>query len=258
MNITQTFYDNMTSQYQDLIARVKKSYPPRDPAYNGKEAQLYWCEDCKEINLWTYWQGRGNLDAKIMLVGQDWGCPWDKSAEHTMSQIALANKGQHYRYLENNPSITDKRLIRLFQEIGYEDISKPHSDLFFTNFILGYRSKGLSGGYQQSWAGHDQGYFRELANIIRPTVILSLGRSTFEGVISAFDVSLSAPIKDFNAFIEGPANPVAVPLENGNPAYVFALAHCGAMGTLNRNSKKNAALDKQLEDWRKIKSYLEK
>ena len=30
------------------------------------------------------------------------------------------------------------------------------------------------------------------------------------------------------------------------------------MGTLNRNSKKSTDLDKQLEDWRRIKPYLDK
>ena len=44
--------------------------------------------------------------------------------------------------------------------------------------------------------------------------------------------------------------------KNGRRAYVFALAHCGAMGTLNRNRKKNTSLDNQLKDWRKIKEYL--
>jgi hypothetical protein len=50
----------------------------------------------------------------------------------------------------------------------------------------------------------------------------------------------------------------AVTLKDGKTAYVFALAHCGAMGTLNRNSKKSADLGKQLNDWRKIKIYLDK
>jgi hypothetical protein len=193
-----------------------------------------------------------------MLVGQDWGCPWNESAKHTMEQISLANKGEDYRYLENNPSITDKRLIQLFQEIGYEDINTPYPDLFFTNFILGYRHKGISGNYQQTWADRDKSYFRELANIIAPKVILCLGRSTFEGVLSAFDVTLPSRIKDYNSFIEGPMNPVAVPLENGNTACIFALAHCGAMGTLNRNGKKSTDLGKQLEDWRRIIPYLNK
>jgi hypothetical protein len=54
-------------------------------------------------------------------------------------------------------------------------------------------------------------------------------------------------------------------LEDGTVAYVFALAHCGAMGTLNRNrrkvrsnqkSKTNADLSVQVTDWEKILPYL--
>ena len=93
--------------------------------------------------------------------------------------------------------------------------------------------------------------------IIEPKVILCLGRSTFEGVLSAFDVKLSSRIKDYNTFIESANNPVTVSLESRNTAYVFALAHCGAMGTLNRNSKKSTDLEKQLADWRKIRAYLD-
>ena len=251
-------YDQKQALYRSLVARVRASYPPRDAAYRGKDTQLYWCEDCNEINLWTYWQGRNHLDPKIMLVGQDWGSPWDESARSTMEQIAQANKGADYQYLDNNPSITDNRLIRLFQEIGYADISRPHPDLFFTNLILGYRNKGFSGGFKSEWAKHDAGYFKELADIIAPKVILCLGRSTFEGVLSALNVSQTAPTKDYNAFIESQANPVAITLKDSKTAYVFALAHCGAMGTLNRNSKKSTSLDKQLDDWRRIRIYLDK
>ena len=242
-------------RYDCLIEKVKTSYPSRDPYDNGKELRLYWCEDCEEINLWTYWQGRGNLDAKIMLVGQDWGCPWDVEYLPTLEQVRKANKKQEYDYLNNNPSPTDNNLARLFSELGY-DIGKQCPELFFTNFILGYRAKGFSGGYKNSWAEHDKVYFKELANIIEPNVILCLGRSTFEGVLSAFDTNPPIRIKSFNTFIESPNNPVPVTLENGKTAYVFALSHCGAMGTLNRNGKKSADLDKQLEDWRKIKAYL--
>lgn len=248
---------NKKQVYFNLVASVKESYPPYDPAHNSKDTYLYWCEDCEEINLWTYWQGRGNLDANIMLVGQDWGCPWDESSQSTMRQIRLANQGGVYDYLNNNPSVTDNRLIRLFQEIGY-DITKACSNLFFTNFILGYRNKGTSGGYKNEWAEHDKGYFKELTSIIEPKVILCLGRSTFEGVLSAFETTLPTRIKDYNSFIVSSSNPVAVTLKSGETAYVFALAHCGAMGTLNRNGKKSTDLGKQLDDWRKIRPYLDK
>lgn len=190
------------------------------------------------------------------MVGQDWGCPWDSNYQPTIEQVRKANQHNKYDYLNNNPSPTDANLAKLFSELGY-DITQACPDLFFTNFVLGYRNKGLSGGNKKAWAKQDKGYFKELADLIAPKVILCLGRSTFEGVLSAFNVTLSSRIKDYNAFIESPINPVAVSLENGNTAYVFALAHCGAMGTLNRNSKKNADLGKQLDDWQRIKVYLD-
>ena len=245
-------------RYLDLIERVKESYPPYDPADDGQKLRLYWCDECEEINLWTYWQGRGNLDAKIMLVGQDWGSPWDKGSESYMAKIKLANENKPFDYLKDNHSITDTRLAQLFQVIGYDDLNQPCSDLFFTNFVLGYRKKGTSGGFSNDWIRHDKDYFHELANIIESKVILCLGRSTFEGVISAFDAKLPAPIKDYNDFIESEHNPVPVTLANGDTAHVFALAHCGAMGTLNRNRKKSTDLTNQIKDWRKIIPYIRK
>ena len=173
---------NRRKRYRELVASVKGSYGPYEPDHEG--LRLSWCEDCEEINLWTYWQGRGNLAANIMLVGQDWGSPWDENAQPTMEQIRLANAHQAYDYLHNNPSVTDRNLIRLFREIGY-DITKPCPDLFFTNFVLGYRNKGISGGYRKKWADRDKEYFSELVNIVTPRVVLCLGRSTFEAVLSA-------------------------------------------------------------------------
>lgn len=36
--------------------------------------KLLGCDFCEEINLWSYWEGgRDHLDAKVLLVGQDWG-----------------------------------------------------------------------------------------------------------------------------------------------------------------------------------------
>lgn len=249
---------NMKVQaYSNLVSRVKQSYPSYEKTEETEGVRLYWCNDCEEINLWTYWQGRENLTPKIILVGQDWGCPWDTDYEPTMAQIRKANLKDEYNYLSNNPSPTDANLIMLFDALGY-DITKPCADLFFTNFVLGYRNHGLSGGYKKVWAEHDGCYFKELANLLEPKVILCLSRSTFEGVLYSFDVKLSTRIKNYNTFIESPNNPIAVPLENGNTTYIFALAHCGTMGTLNRNSKKSADLSKQVEDWRRIKPYLNK
>lgn len=247
--------DSKQAAYTELIRRVKGSYPVWDASEDCSKLRLYWCDDCEEINLWTYWQGRGNLDAKILLVGQDWGCPWSSDYDPTIEQIRKANCGESYDYLNNNSNPTDMNLIRLFRELDY-DIRKPCRDLFFTNFVLGYRNKGLSGGYKKSWETYDKEYFKELANIINPRVILCLGRSCFEGVLKAFGVHLSMPLKDYNVFIESNQNPISVTLSTGEPAYIFALSHCGVMGTLNRNRKKNTSLVTQIQDWRKIIPYI--
>ena len=95
-----------------------------------------------------------------------------------------------------------------------------------------------------------------MAEIIEPRVILCLGRSTFEGVLASFGEQFNIKAESFNHFIESTDNPVLVQLSNGKEVYIFALAHCGVMGTLNRNRKKCAGLDKQILDWKKINFYL--
>ena len=50
-------------QYRQLIADVRT-------VYQSEQRELKWCDECQEINLWTYWQGRRHLDARIMLWGR--------------------------------------------------------------------------------------------------------------------------------------------------------------------------------------------
>lgn len=246
------------TQYHDLIQEVKLHYATYDPSLCQDKVRLFWYNGCQEINLWTYWQGRNHLDARIILVGQDWGSAWDGGADckACTENIAKANAGLPYHYLDGNHNPTDSNLVKLFKHIGY-DITIPEPDLFFTNFVLGYRSKGLSGNFDSTWIRDCKEYFYRLANIIQPKIILCLGRTTFEGVLSAFDVQQK--IKSYNRFIESECNPVSVTLQNGQTVFLFALAHCGALGTLNRNRGKGKLDDKlsvQYHDWEQIIPYL--
>ena len=243
------------TQYAQLVERVRSTYPVHVPGMiPADDGQLYWCDACREINLWTYWQGRGCLHPKILLVGQDWGCPWDSGAARTMGKIAAMNRGQQVSYIQDSTNPTDTHLLELFKSIGY-DLTVPQPDLFFTNFVLGYRRHGTAGGFQQAWADHDTGFFRELADLLQPRVILCLGQSTTRAVLQALGRSFRCP-QGYNAFLEGPDNPISVTLAGGTQARVFALAHCGAMGTLNRNAKASADLDRQKADWARIVPFL--
>ena len=127
-------------QYQELIADVQK-------AYLSENRELRWCKECKEINLWAYWQGHGHLDADIMLVGQDWGCPWDTPSVATMKNVYDMNCENAVSYMRGNDSITDRNLIQLFRTIGF-DILSDNPKLFFTNLVMGYRLQGTSGGFK--------------------------------------------------------------------------------------------------------------
>lgn len=234
--------------YQKLIEQVREDY-------RSQPGGLKWCEDCVEINLWTYWQG--NLDARILLVGQDWGCPWDAGSFAVMSNICKMNAGESIPYMLGNENPTDQNLIALFREIGY-DLNSPttsNQDLFFTNFVLGYRPKGSSGGFQKSWAKHDAPHFAALAAIIQPENILCLGRDTFESVLMAFGQPLPAPIRSYNRWIESDQNPVTISLPAQRPMRGFALAHCGKLGTMNRNrgQENKLSLQRQIDDWHKIR-----
>ena len=243
------------ARYQALIEKARLSYASYDGPPDGKNPRLSWCDSCQEINLWTYWQGRGNLNAPILLVGQDWGCLRTKDGEACIRKIQLTPDGPIPNYMTGNDNPTDKNLVQLFQEALSIPIERPNSNVFFTNFVLGYRNEGTNGGFKPDWIRHDQAFFRELAEIIEPQVILCLGRNTFEGVLTSF--SKQVPIGVFNHFIESDQNPMPVVLNSGKTAYIFALAHCGVMGTLNRNQGKDTSLNTQIQDWKRIRPYLE-
>ena len=235
-------------QYQELIADVQK-------AYLSESRELRWCKECKEINLWAYWQGRGHLDADIMLVGQDWGCP--KTSVETMKNVCDMNCGKAVSYMRGNDSITDRNLIQLFRTIGF-DILSDDPKLFFTNLVMGYRLQGTSGGFKTAWANADVPFFRRLVDIIHPRILLCLGKDTFRCALRALGLQHLPVIRNYNRFIESSENPVQIHLGDDETTFVFALAHCGVMGTLNRNrgTSEKASLNKQIQDWSKITPFL--
>jgi len=247
-------------EYNKLIQDVKASYKESPSDCNSKGVNLIWCDDCEEINLWTYWQGRGNLTPMILLVGQDWGCPYDSANEVVVKNIKEINAGNASNYCIGNISDTDRNLGVLFESIGYHDIiNNKYSDLFFTNLSLGYRCKGTSGNLKDTWLKRDYKHFERLISILEPKIVICLGKATLEGVIDALKVENKPKIKGYNDFIQSNLNPVITEC-HGQQVKIYGFAHCGTMGTLNRNKKKDRSLDNQIEDWKRItgKKYIEK
>ena len=230
-------------QYEELIRDVRDFYQSRpNPERN---IYLRWCDDCrKHINLWSYWQG--SLNARIMVVGQDWGCPEESAV---LNNIKAINEETESEYHVDQDSITDRNLCTLLDSIGFP-AENYNPELFFTNLALGYRNKGLTGGFQQSWLRECEPFLRRLVDIVDPEVIICLGRNAFVSVTRAMGKKVR--VGRYNDFIESGENPIKV-----NGCMIFAEAHCGYFGTINRarGSERNG-LEPQIEDWTRIKQAL--
>lgn len=136
-------------QYTNLIKDVRDDYL-NNPRKNSK-IELKWCESetekdlCQEINLWTYWQGRqyakDEPEIKILLLGQDWGNPYNYNME-TVKNIRKLNQGiTDTQYLDNcdltlREVTTDKNLVELFKSIGYPQIDKKDIQICFSVIFL--------------------------------------------------------------------------------------------------------------------------
>ena len=238
-------------KYLELIAKAKN-------AYSDEKEKFKWCDECKKaINLWTYWQGLGyEINApkiKILLVGQDWGNANDDNASiaKTIMDINALKPSEYekiqYLCKEEKFSPTDKHLIELFNSIGYANIDKKrYSDLFFTNICLGYRKINTSAHIDKSEVAIDEKLFKELCDILEPSYIICLGRITYEIALNALGLKMPK-IKSFNDYIGLGQGEV---YKNSK---IFAVAHPGAMGTMNRNRKSDKkGIELQLSDWVRI------
>jgi len=189
--------------------------------------------DSDHIGPWSLWQH--NLDADIMIVGQDWG--------DTEFFKKWSGKDQN----DGNP--TNENLLKLLESIGVT-IGKPREKqeqkIFLTNLILCLKKGGLQAPVFDDWFNScTRKFFNPLVEIIRPKAILALGKkptnfiSDYYGVYYPRSISLKKLIIQYS------------PFKLTNQTLLFLLYHCGA-GGINRNRSFN----EQMNDWKIIKRYL--
>ena len=253
-------YTEKTELYKKLVTDIQ-ACPKLSDCNNSKSPkaiQLEKCPFCNEVNLWSYWQGGiNNLDADILLVGQDWGNFRDSKYQELVRSIKSSNKDSSkcFKYpFEKNP--TDNSLCKLFAELGDTYIIKESNNpkVFFSNLVLCYRyGSGISGGFRQRWARNCSEYFLRLVSIIQPKVIICLGRSVFEAVVKSFGEK--PPKCDYNSTISNDARTLSL---KGTSYTVFPMAHCGVFGTNNRKDPKTgcSGMEQQMKDWKRIKYCL--
>ena len=165
---------NKAIRYQALVEKINAVDLTEMNQRNRIQLRKY---NCGQVNLWNYWEGKDHLNAKIFLVGQDWGA-LDNQEETIYNALESGTVDQNYQYMKNNQNLTNQRLCELFRKIHpdynlMEDTNTYH-DLYFTNFIPWYREGGekISGGYGVGWTEMAIPFFQELVDIIKPEIIL--------------------------------------------------------------------------------------
>jgi DNA polymerase len=214
--------------YQELVKKRKKyKFPPGliNPA-NVKNGIFD-----KEINIgpWCKWQG--NLNAKIMLIGQDWGTV----------KYYIETKGSH-----EDESRTNISLIKLFKSIGIDIGTPSHPNhlapCFFTNAILGLKDeKAMASKIKDSWIKENaKEFLQPNIKIIKPKIIITLGINAYKALNHIYCLKKDT----LNQLID--KNPIKLE----NKSMLFAMYHCGGLGLANRK------WELQKKDWKKIKDYI--
>lgn len=186
--------------------------------------------DSDEIGPWTRLQG--NLDADILVVGQDWG------------DIHYFNRNAG---IDNDNESTCKNLMKRFMEIGI-DIGTPSNlksaHVFLTNSILCLKTHGKSSNVLSEWQSNCcSKYLKSLISIIKPKVVVTLGEKAYRATMRLY----GKKPKPFKVAVD---NSDPVELEDGT--YLFHVYH-SSQRMINTGVRSE---EEQKKDWAKIISYL--
>lgn len=217
---------NKKEQYLTLVKK-RKEFIFSEGLINPSKIENGKFDREEHLGPWSMWQG--NLDARILVIGQDWG----------NIKYYLDKEGY-----DADDNLTDRNLVELFAliEIDIGIPSKPNfsAPVFFTNTILGIKEKGnMSAKVKKVWAKESADHFLSpLIDIISPKTIITLGGYAYGEIARIYGL----PVLPLRELIH--RNPIFA----GNKE-VYAMYHCGGLGLANRK------FHLQKEDWTKVLSH---
>lgn len=182
--------------------------------------------DSSQIGPWSGWLG--DLEARIMVVGQDWG-----------DQRAFEKQAG----LDSPRSATNRTLRELLASIGIDvpDIGPAVSPgVFLTNSVLCFRRDGgCQGPVRRQWFQNcGTQFLRPQIELVNPQAVVCLGERAYGSVLQAYQLP---PVRNWRAAVEGPG------LALGGGPTAFAVYHCGQR-IMNTHRKRES----QFEDWKRI------
>ena len=187
--------------------------------------------DSDQIGPWSLWQG--NLDASLMVVGQDWG---DEG-------YFVRGRGRDGSRNPTNLALAELAGIAGVS-IGDPDSREGRDAAFFTIAILCLKdaSGGLQGTVQSLWFDNCAAFLRRQVEIVRPSVVVGLGERAYRALLASFNLKAEG----FRAAVEAPEG-----AELNADTRAFAAYHCGAR---IRNTHRPMA--EQRDDRRRIRPFV--
>ncbi|HEY1802240.1 MAG TPA: uracil-DNA glycosylase family protein [Terriglobales bacterium] len=215
-------------QYSQLVKNRKVCCLCAPDLVNPNECEEGVFDQAEHIGAWSRWQG--NLDASLMIIGQDWG-----GADFYVK----------YEGLGNDENSTNRSIRDLLKSIDIS-IELPQvgamGSLFFTNSILCLRRSGLTGPTKSSWFKNcSKKFLLPQIELVASNVIATLGYKAYCSVMYAF--GLPAKPKMENAVLE------TIRLQNGS--LLVPLYHPGRLGRVSRT------FEDQKLDWQRVRSALD-
>lgn len=247
--------------YEELVSKInEKSYHEDFEIKSGMQLQ--------EVNAWTYWQGVGVRNPKVVIVGQDWGSAlasekYFKAIDDMITEgVAHHDDVCYFKYVPEiynggKDFATDVNLAKGLKYLGYKDVlHKRYPDLFFTNLIPGYRKSDKStSGFKSLWVTTEvKENFRALIEILQPQIVICLGKDTFKHATKIMGIKNALGKMSWDEYLNEQENPIEVEVDADRFTFFFAMPHPGYFGVLNR-IKYGQTID---EDWKKIGAWMNK
>lgn len=183
--------------------------------------------DSNEIGPWTRWNG--DLNARILVIGQDWG-----------GVDSFEEQRGH-----DQKSPTNDLLLNLLASVGIDIRSAPkggsNTGVFLTNAALCLKNDGTSAPVNPKWFKNCSKFLLAQIELVRPRVVVALGEQAYRGVCEAFTL----PQVRFGDAVRC-RNPI--PLQDGT--HLVPVYHCGLKGLRSRKRSE------QFADWGLVEALL--
>src|SRR5205823_3503763 len=129
--------------------------------------------DSNEIGVWSRWQG--DLNARVMVVGRDWGD---------------LGSFEHQEGLEIDAP-TNRKLCELLSEAGLHAQlpsygSTRQGGLFFTNAVLCLKQGNIQDSPPPEDFKNCSKFLRRQIEIIQPKLVVCLGQIAYQAVLGAY------------------------------------------------------------------------